>query len=410
MTFAPRRAMLAGGQPEKRPNSFGFEMPSETFAPPGNPLDISPVPRAGARRPADAWPEVGPEGEPAPRFMLPDQGGQGWNVTDDEVAGKPMVVLFCRALNNAAVLDKVLGFRRLYDQFAALECNVVVITRQITAINAADRSEQGIPFRILADTLGDVTHRYEALAGGVADGLLTFVLAPSLHVTRVIRDPESLDPAAEALATVSTLLSAREAQPIGLHPPVLQIPGVLSAAECRFLVSLHDRADTPWNQPGDPEDQYDFKIRVGDHRRADRVDYVINDPEIAKHLDARLARRIRPQIRKAFQYTVSKRETYHLARYQGQRGGYSIGHRDNSSQDLAHRRFALSISLNAGEYQGGALRFREYGEQRYRLPMGAALVFSSSLLHEILAVTSGRRFVLLSHLFGEDAGQGTGQG
>ena len=46
---------------------------------------------------------------------------------------------------------------------------------------------------------------------------------------------------------------------------------------------------------------------------------------------------------------------------------------------------------------------REYGEQRYRVPTGTALVFSSSQLHEAMAVTSGRRFVLLSHLFGEDA-------
>jgi predicted 2-oxoglutarate/Fe(II)-dependent dioxygenase YbiX len=45
------------------------------------------------------------------------------------------------------------------------------------------------------------------------------------------------------------------------------------------------------------------------------------------------------------------------------------------------------------------LRFPEYGDQRYRPGTGSAIVFSSSLLHEALHVTSGRRFVLLAFLF-----------
>ena len=66
--------------------------------------------------------------------------------------------------------------------------------------------------------------------------------------------------------------------------------------------------------------------------------------------------------------------------HQLRRGGFSIGHRDNPTPDLAHRRFALSINLNQGAFEGGELVFREYGEQRYQVPSGAALVFSSSAL------------------------------
>ena len=47
--------------------------------------------------------------------------------------------------------------------------------------------------------------------------------------------------------------------------------------------------------------------------------------------------------------------------------------------------------------------FPEYGPELYRPAAGAALLFSCSHLHEVLDVTAGRRFVLLSFLFGEEA-------
>ena len=41
------------------------------------------------------------------------------------------------------------------------------------------------------------------------------------------------------------------------------------------------------------------------------------------------------------------------------------------------------------QFEGGELRFPEFGDQRYRPANGTAIVFSSSLLHEALHVTSG---------------------
>jgi hypothetical protein len=46
-------------------------------------------------------------------------------------------------------------------------------------------------------------------------------------------------------------------------------------------------------------------------------------------------------------------------------------------------------------------RFPEFGDQRYRPDTGTAIVFSSSLLHEAMHVTAGRRFVFLAFLFGD---------
>ena len=76
------------------------------------------------------------------------------------------------------------------------------------------------------------------------------------------------------------------------------------------------------------------------------------------------------------------------------------GHRDDVPP-TTYRRFAMSINLNTEEFEGGELRFPEFGDHRYRPDNGTAIVFSSSLLHEALHVTAGRRLVLLAFLFGE---------
>jgi predicted 2-oxoglutarate/Fe(II)-dependent dioxygenase YbiX len=61
----------------------------------------------------------------------------------------------------------------------------------------------------------------------------------------------------------------------------------------------------------------------------------------------------------------------------------------------------MSINLNTEEFEGGELRFPEFGDQRNRPESGTSIVFSSSLLHEAMPVTARRRFVFLAFLFGE---------
>jgi predicted 2-oxoglutarate/Fe(II)-dependent dioxygenase YbiX len=78
-------------------------------------------------------------------------------------------------------------------------------------------------------------------------------------------------------------------------------------------------------------------------------------------------------------------------------------HRDNTTKGTAHRRFAVSLNLNTGEYDGGLLRFPEFGQQTYTAPAGGAVVFSCSLLHEATPVTEGRRYVYLPFLYDEAA-------
>ncbi len=74
-------------------------------------------------------------------------------------------------------------------------------------------------------------------------------------------------------------------------------------------------------------------------------------------------------------------------------------HRDCANPETGHRRFTVAVMLN-DDYQGGELRFREYSDERYRLPRGFGVVWSCALLHEVTPVTSGVRYSLAVHLYG----------
>ena len=133
-----------------------------------------------------------------------------------------------------------------------------------------------------------------------------------------------------------------------------------------------------------------------------RRDHIVRDPQRSRELATTIGRRVLPELSKAFAYRASRFEGFKIACYQASDRGFFSAHRDNLSPATAHRRFALTLNLNDG-YEGGQLRFPEYGPERYRPAAGAALVFSCSHLHEVLDVTAGRRFVLVSFLFGEKA-------
>ena len=106
-------------------------------------------------------------------------------------------------------------------------------------------------------------------------------------------------------------------------------------------------------------------------------------------------------MQRAFAFRATRFEGFKIACYDAASQGFFRPHRDNLSPSTAHRRFAMSLNLNE-DYKGGQLRFPEYGLDLYRPEAGAALMFSCSNLHEVVPVTRGRRFALLSFLFGEE--------
>jgi len=108
-----------------------------------------------------------------------------------------------------------------------------------------------------------------------------------------------------------------------------------------------------------------------------------------------------PMISHSFGAEMVRIEAPWIGCYDASSGGWFRRHRDNSSRSTAHRQFALTLALNGGdEYAGGEVRFPEFGRQLYRPAAGGALVFSCSLLHEVMPVTRGRRFGVFTFLSG----------
>ena len=156
--------------------------------------------------------------------------------------------------------------------------------------------------------------------------------------------------------------------------------------------------------PGDPAPWFSQRSTVGvhDHSHKVRKDYNIEQPEVKQQIQARVIRRVVPEILKVHHFKVTRMERYLVACYAAEDGAHFRAHRDNTTSGTAHRRFAVSINLNA-EFEGGEVSFPEYGPESFKPPPGGAVVFSCSLLHAVSQVRSGRRYAFLPFLYDAEA-------
>ena len=229
----------------------------------------------------------------------------------------------------------------------------------------------------------------------------TFVLDPNLRVLSILPLQDPATHAAQIVETVAALPRI-DAGGTAVHPaPVLVVPRVFERDFCRQLIELYHRhggQDSGFMRERDGKTE-----KIVDYRNKRRRDYVIEEEAVRNAALARMVRRLSPEIRKAFCFTPTRMERYLISCYDAEEGGYFLPHRDNTTKGTAHRRFAVTINLNAEDYEGGDLRFPEYDTRVYRAPTGGAIVFSCSLLHEATPVTRGRRFAFLPFLYDEEA-------
>ena len=178
--------------------------------------------------------------------------------------------------------------------------------------------------------------------------------------------------------------------------PVLIIPRVLDENWCAELISTWHRDGA---EPTGIESSIGGqRINIIEENAKRRKDCVVSEPKLLKKLSSSLGRRIIPEVQKVFAYRATQFEGFKIVRYEFSEGGFFHAHRDNLSPTTVHRKFGLTVNLNAN-FEGGQLRFPEYGNSLYSPNSGEALLFSCSLLHEVLPVTQGQRFSLLSFLF-----------
>jgi predicted 2-oxoglutarate/Fe(II)-dependent dioxygenase YbiX len=182
--------------------------------------------------------------------------------------------------------------------------------------------------------------------------------------------------------------------------PILTLAHVFEPALCAHLVDCFERGGA--QESGFMQDMGGRSVENFDNSWKRRRDFHLTDPKLIANLRARIGRRICPEIKKAFQMRPTRIERDLVARYDSETGGHFGPHRDDTGIAIAHRRFAVSINLNA-DFEGGAISFPEYSPRPLKAAPGTAVVFSASILHEVSRVTSGRRYVFLTFLFDEEA-------
>jgi 2OG-Fe(II) oxygenase superfamily len=236
----------------------------------------------------------------------------------------------------------------------------------------------------------------ESLARDFGASRCWVILDPMQRVVAVAR----LDEPDVALAHLGRLSQLGQASGACTSAPILTLAHVLEPEFCRHLVDCFELGGG--KESGFMQDVGGRAVENFDDGWKRRRDFPLTDPRVIANIRARIGRRICPEIRKAFQMTMTRIERDLVARYDAETGGHFGPHRDDTGIAVAHRRFAVSINLNA-DFDGGEVSFPEYSAQAFKAAPGMAVVFSASILHQVSRVTRGRRYVFLTFLFDEDA-------
>jgi predicted 2-oxoglutarate/Fe(II)-dependent dioxygenase YbiX/peroxiredoxin len=333
-------------------------------------------------------------GEAAPYFEAAALSGNPRYVFDS-AAGRPILLLFLgsgRWTTSAAALAVVARHESLFDDDNACFFGVTIDPDDA----AQSRIAQRLPgMRWFLDYDAAVSRMYGAAQskGDKADYIPHWLLLdPMLRV--VARAPINEGDNIVALLRDRIGRGAENGQ-----APVLTVPNIFEPDMCRQLIGLYDRHGG--RDSGFMRQEGDRTVAKLDHNFKRRSDYTIEDEALRRALLDRMKRRLLPQIHRAFQFRATRIERWIVACYDGESGGFFRAHRDNTTAATAHRAFACTINLNAEDYDGGELRFPEFGRRTYRAPTGGAVIFSCSLLHEATAVTRGRRYAFLPFFYDE---------
>ncbi|ADV60675.1 alkyl hydroperoxide reductase/ Thiol specific antioxidant/ Mal allergen [Isosphaera pallida ATCC 43644] len=349
-------------------------------------------------------------GDPAPWFHA--RSSVNPNFHFDTAAGRYLVLCFFGSSSDPAARRVLSDLEHATDLSNIVNCCFFGVSR-----DPADEHEARLPtgkpgliwFWDFDNAIGrlygvpdsQTPRKDDAAEGDRFASQITYVLDPRLRV--VARVPFAPDPArhvpnlvriVRALPPVSSLAEA--------HAPVLVVPHIFEPHFCRQLIEIYE-ADGGY-ESGFMREVGGKTVPVHDHSHKRRRDCEIKDLQVIQACQMRLKRRLIPEIHKSFQFEATRIERHIVACYDASTGGHFRAHRDNTTKGTAHRRFAISLNLN-DDFQGGDLRFAEFGPRTYRAPVGGAVVFSCSLLHEATPVTAGKRYAFLPFLYDDVAAE-----
>ena len=178
--------------------------------------------------------------------------------------------------------------------------------------------------------------------------------------------------------------------------PLLVVDSVLDFDLVDSLLAVADEVGwfrSPMIRPG-PNGE---AALVADTEAKARHDHPLADVALATRVSQTLVERLLPAVAMSFAFEPHSYEAIKIVRYDAGDGWFTA-HRDNVTPDAAHRKFAVTINLDA-DYSGGCLRFPEMSHALYKPRPGSAIVFACGLLHEVTPVTAGTRHALITFLW-----------
>lgn len=306
--------------------------------------------------------------------------------------GQPVVLVLCGRANDPATRADLAALERP-DQLWGKVSRVALVLGTPAELATLEK-DLGKDVLLLADD-GAVSQH---MLGTQPTAMTALTLDDNLRVV------ERLERSGDAGEFAHQLARSYAGRPVPVprtsrgQAPVLFIPRVFDAAFCQGLIDyFEETGGTPSGTAYIEGDKALWKPDPSVKMRRDV--YLEGGPWVDRVKDA-LMRRVLPEIQRCFNFQVTQHEVFKLIRYDAG-AGYFHAHRDNESRDTRHRRFAMTLNLNTGAYEGGALRFPEFGPDLYVPERGDAVIFSCSLLHEVTPVTQGSRYGLLGFFFGE---------
>jgi predicted 2-oxoglutarate/Fe(II)-dependent dioxygenase YbiX/peroxiredoxin len=338
-------------------------------------------------------------GELAPWFVCRTSANAQYHF--DTVAGRYVALCFFRSAADAIsreVLDAVTANRACFDDENTTFYGV--------SEDAEDERQQRVAdlvpgMRFFWDPEGRIRAAFGLGATPELKGhKVTYVLDLALRVIDAI--PFGADGKDHVARLLAKLASLPPPGTLRTPAPVLEVPAVFEPELCASLIAYY--AAQGGGDSGFMREVDGRTVGVINYAHKRRRDCEIKDAAVRAACMQRIESRLVPQIERAFQFRAMYMERYIISCYDAAEGAHFKRHRDNTTKGTAHRKFAVSLFLNTGEYEGGYLWFPEFGPRRYEAPAGGAVVFSCSMLHEATRVTRGKRFMFLPFLYDEAGG------
>jgi len=331
-------------------------------------------------------------GEPARFFTAETDGVPRYSI--EVAAGRWMVLMIFGTLANpdsAHAHNDIWAAADLFNDTDAVFYGVSGDPR--------DRSERGAvnaPFGLRY--FRDYDYRIARLYGLADDSHLrpaVFLIDRGFRI--LMAEPIENTPA--VIARLRQELAAEPSLADSPMAPVLTLPRIFEPAFCERLIAYFQ--SRTYSESGFAIEVEGRTVDLINTHLKRRQDVTVEDAELLAAIEAKLRDRLFPMIKRAFNWQATQIERFLICRYSEEDQGFFFAHRDDATAGTAHRKFAVTVNLNAEDFEGGELKFPEFGQRTYRPPTGGATVFCCSLLHEATPVTKGVRYAFVPFLYDE---------